>query len=168
MTGTLREGSWVRSEVGKTSLRHFWRTNRTWSPDLCLEGTAKLIFIDVIITEELSAGLKEVWWGADKALGLWSRRKLGVGDKWESSLFFFWDHFRIWVVFLLPPFHCLLCVEWKRLLEFPIRITNSIFILQGVTFIRHFWRWWECAAFWVVLGFFNFNWRETAYQHFSD
>lgn len=45
---------------GKNILATFWRTNRTWSPDLCLEGTAKLIFIDVIITEELSAGLKEV------------------------------------------------------------------------------------------------------------
>lgn len=45
---------------GKNNPATFWRTNRIQNPDLCLEGTAKLIFIDEIRMEGLPTGLKEV------------------------------------------------------------------------------------------------------------
>lgn len=38
----------------------FLRTNGIWNPDLCLEGRAKLLIIEVIIMEQVPAGLKEL------------------------------------------------------------------------------------------------------------
>lgn len=62
---------------GKNIPATFWRTNR--SPDLCLEGTAKLIFIEVIITEELPALRKS-------NEGLAKHLDYRLGDNWEQGI----------------------------------------------------------------------------------
>lgn len=71
--------------------------------------------------------------------GNWEYRISG-GNKGRASLFclYVMSSFRIWVVFLLPSSRCLPDIGLKILLGFPVRIPNSIFLLQSVHFTRHF------------------------------